>query len=116
MRTVYEVNRLMLTPAMRGQIRAMLAAFKACHVMGERKSEANRYICYRLDDLQQRGSINHKVAERCRRTIMAALEGKATLNHWWAQRTPGKFSWEMPKTYRQLWLAQIIRDYKELLK
>lgn len=112
-----DVNRALLTPADRRHIRDMLRTFKACHEMGERDPMAvNLYICFRLEDLRKRGSITRSVEERCRRTIMAALEGWATLGHWWAERNPGKSSYEMPKTYRQLWLTQIIRDYKELLE
>jgi hypothetical protein len=107
----------MLTPAMREQIREMHAAFRACYYVGEYDPyKADQYICFRLDDLTLRGSISRKTARRCKNTIMAALDGYATLNSWWAKRTPDKRAIDMPNTYRQLWLAQIIRDYKELLK
>ncbi len=115
MRTVYEVNRLLLTQGQRFHIEQMIKAFEACYEMGKRPGDDRIFICYRLERLRKSGVISDQQQNHCRQLVMRALDSCPTLNVWWAVRNPNKHSYEMPRHYRQLWLKQIIKDLRWLL-
>lgn len=116
MRTVYEVNRLLLTPGECFRVEQMITAFMACYEMGKRSGYKNMYLCYRLERLRKDGVISAQQQNHCRQLVTRALDGCPTLNIWWVVRNPNKHSYEMPRHYRQLWLKQIIKDLRWLLK
>lgn len=113
---LYEVNRLLLTQGQRFHIEQMLKAFMDCYELGKRPYRENMFLCYRLERLYKDGTISAQQQNHCRQLVMRALDGCPTLSVWWAARNPGKHCNEMPGHYRQLWLKQIIKDLRWLLK